>query len=85
MKKPKDAEQPEKSDEQTNAMDALSEGLPIDPLPTEGLPTLPQLEVEEKPTPKSKQSDGMEKALEIMDEYEKGVPPRNPHVQNYEE
>ena len=60
---------------------ALAEGLPEKPLPNEGLPKLTTLEAEKEP-PKGR---GLEKALKILDEYEEDVPPRNPHVQNYEE
>lgn len=64
----------------------FAEDLPAEPLPAKGLPLVTTIDVDEDERKVTRDSGkGLDKALEILDEYEKGVPPRNPHVQNYEE
>jgi hypothetical protein len=65
----------------------INEGIPVNPLPTKGLPELKggtEQEREEK-TPYKKKRDGMEKALEILDEYYKDTPKRDQRFHHDEE
>jgi len=76
----------EMKEQDADGQDALTEDFPVDAPPAQGLPVMTVIDVDEKERKAThKEGKGFEKALDILDEYEKGVPPRNPHVQNYEE
>ena len=65
-------EDEEEREKEANAIDALSEDFPEEPLPKENLPELTKLETE-----KEKDSgNGVKKALKQMDEYMKDTPKR---------
>jgi hypothetical protein len=66
-----------KSDEESAHAEA-NEDIPVAAPPAKNLPPMQHQEVKEK---KSKK-DGVDKALEMMDEYYEGVPPPNPHFQH---
>lgn len=87
MRRRKTAPAPEPPEEQReDDTGGLAEDFPSEPLPTKGLPVVTTIEVDEAERKATRESGkGLDKALEILDEYERGVPPRNPHVQNYEE
>jgi hypothetical protein len=74
------------SDNDANAVNELTEDVPVDAPPTDSLPPMRRTE----PDPdlaalERKGEGGMEKALEMLDEYEEGIPKRDPYVPQYEE
>ena len=62
------------------AIDA-NESIPDDSPPKEGLPNLGK-EVEHEEKKKGSKKDGVDKAMDILDEYFEGVPPRNERFQH---
>ena len=81
MKKPIDIVEEEEQnvehrEAEADAIDALNEDVPINPMPKENLPHIKKMEVEDEPKNKG---DGVEKALEQLDDYYKDTPKRNPH------
>lgn len=73
------------SDEEANAINDLTEEFPVEPLSTESLPPMGEMEPDEDLQKMKDESRGMERALEILDSYEEDVPKRDPDVQQYEE
>lgn len=71
-----------KEENEKNAHADATEDVPLNPLPKQGLPKLSKLDVEDQP---KKEGDGMEKALEMLEEYDDGVPKHNPNVPHHEE
>jgi len=68
-------EDEQEREKEANAIDALSEDFPEEPLPNKNLPELTKLE----PGDQKDISTGVEKALEQMDEYMKDTPKRGKH------
>jgi len=67
--------------EEANAIDDLTEDFPVEAL-SENLPPMNSMPVDEElaKLEKNDKGDGMEKALEILDEYEKGISKKDPEV-----
>ncbi len=74
--------------QEANALNDLTEDVPVEAPPTESLPPMkgmtPDEDLEEAKR-KGVQGRGMERALEMLEEYEEGISPRDPDVPQYEE
>lgn len=68
-------------DNEANAIADLSEDFPEEAPPAKDLPRLTKLPAEEQKAGK----DGIDRAMDMLDEYMEGVPPRNPDVPHDEE
>lgn len=77
-----DREETLREENERNAHADATEDVPINPPPKAGLPKLSKLDVEDRP---KKGGAGMEKALEMLEEYDEGVPKFNPDVPHHEE
>ena len=74
------------TEEEANAINDLSEDVPVEAPPTESLPPMKRMDPDPDLTKlERKNGKGMERAMEILDEYEEGVPGRDPDVPQYEE
>lgn len=74
------------TNDEANAINDLTEDMPDEALPLDSLPPMTAMD----PDPdlvaiEHKKKGGMEKALHMIEEYEKGLPKRDPDVPQYEE
>jgi hypothetical protein len=67
------------SSEDASAHEDMNEDLPSTAPPAQGLPPIKRREVEEdEKIKKSKKKDGMDKAVDMIDDYYKDTPKRDP-------
>lgn len=64
-----------KDDELEDAVDNANEDIPTDSPSAKKAPELKRIPDED---PQKRKKDGVDKALEMLDEYMEGVPPRDP-------
>lgn len=76
-----DADGRKVSEEEANAIADAEEDFPTDAPDAEKAPQLKKI----NGSPKKGKKDGIDRAMEILDEYMEGVEPINPNVRNYEE